>query len=424
MFKKFEVRIESKRLTKKFYKVKNFIINSSSMTKSSKDINEIRYGPQMKVLIIGAGVAGLTLGALLQQRGFSPKIVERAPAFGHVGYVIVIWPSGSRVLKGLGLYEQLEEVGCPFTKYNVFNYKGELIKNYNIDKVAEKYGPIISIYRPELIDLLSSPIKKKNLKMNTMVSSITQTEKEAIVEFENGKKESFDIVIGCDGVRSKTRTQVLGEKPLAYSGMSGWGFWVDPELSKTEGIVEYWGKGKFFGLWPTKGKLAAFTSIKVDKDFTSPKEIRIDQVRENFKEFKGIIPEILKQLDDPDKIFFDNYNDLKINTWSSGRVVLVGDSAHAILPNAGAGVSMALESAAVMADELCRTDSKYFSHAFHQYEKRRRSRVSGVQDQSRIMGKLIYTDSDFLSNTRDKLMRLYTSNFLFKHWDKILSEPL
>ena len=80
------------------------------MSKNGID-NKIRYGPDMKILIIGGGVAGLTLAGLLQRRGFCPKVVERAPAFGKVGYVIVIWPSGSRVLKGLGVYEKLLEEG-------------------------------------------------------------------------------------------------------------------------------------------------------------------------------------------------------------------------------------------------------------------------------------------------------------------------
>ena len=114
----------------------------------------IRYGPDMKILIIGGGVAGLTLAGLLERRGFTPRLVERAPAFGKVGYVIVIWPSGSRVLKGLGAYEKLLEEGCQFTNYYISNYQGEVIKTYSIDPVAEKYGPIISIYRPELIDTL------------------------------------------------------------------------------------------------------------------------------------------------------------------------------------------------------------------------------------------------------------------------------
>ncbi len=384
----------------------------------------IRYGPDMKVLIIGAGVAGLTLGGLLQQRGFSPTIVDRAPKFGNVGYVIVVWPSGSRILKGLGLYNGLKESGCTFTKYNVSNYKGELIKTYSIDPVAEKYGPIISVYRPELINLLSSTINKDYLKMNTTVVSINQTTDEAVVEFDNGKIESYDLVIGCDGIRSKTRMQVFGDVPLTYSGMSGWGFWVDPKLSNTEGIVEYWGKGKFLGMWPTLGRLAVFTSVKANKNYENKIEDRIDAIHENFREFKGIVPKILKQLDNPKDIYFDNYSDLMMDSWSNGRVVLIGDSAHAVLPNAGAGVSMALESAAVLAEELCRTDSKYFIHAYRLYENRRRERVSKVQNQSRIMGKLIYTNNEFLSSARDYLMRLYSSKQLFKHWDKLLKDPL
>jgi len=113
-----------------------------------------------------------------------------------------------------------------------------------------------------------------------------------------------------------------------------------------------------------------------------------------------------------------------MNSWSCGRVVLVGDSVHAILPNAGAGVSMAMESAAVLAEELCRTDSVNFSHAFWQYESRRKARVNKVQNQSRIMGKFIYTESGILSSVRDYLVRVYSSRQLFRYWDSMLKDPL
>ena len=103
-------------------------------------INTIRYGTDLRILIVGGGVAGLTLGGLLQQRGFRPTMVERVPEYGKVGYVIVIWPSGSKILKGLGLYEDLLEKGCEFRSYKVSNYKGEIISTYSIDPVAEKYG--------------------------------------------------------------------------------------------------------------------------------------------------------------------------------------------------------------------------------------------------------------------------------------------
>lgn len=391
---------------------------------TKKSSQKVRYGPDMRVLIIGAGVAGLTLMGLLRQRGFNPTLVERAPAFGDVGYVIVIWPSGSSILKGMGIYERLMGEGRKFTNYYVSNYKGEVINTYSIDPVAEKYGPIISIYRPELVDTLLDSIDPGFIKMNTTVDRIEQTPDEAIVEFDNGEIEKFDVVVGCDGVRSKTRYQIFGHKPLTYSGMAGWGFWVDPDLSKTDGIVEYWGKGRFIGIWPTKGRLSVFTSVRVPQNTPDPSENRIQRIRECYRDFGGVIPQILDQLGDPHQIYHDDYNDLQIDSWSKGRVVLVGDSAHAVLPNAGAGVSMALESASVLAEELCRADSKYVEHAFHKYEQRRKPRVNKIQNQSRMMGKVVYSSSKVLSTMRDYALKLYSKDILFKYWDNLLKDPI
>lgn len=385
---------------------------------------KIRYGPDMKVLIIGGGVAGLTLAGLLQRRGFAPRLVEKAPAFGKVGYVIVIWPSGSRVLKGLGAYEKLLEEGCQFTNYYISNYKGKVIKTYTIDPVAEKYGPIISIYRPELIDTLLASVNPEFIDMNTTVEKIEQGSDTAEVHFSDGSSEQFDLVIGCDGVRSKTREQIFGHIPLTYSGMSGWGFWIDPNLSKPDGIVEYWGKGKFIGVWPTKGRLSVFTSVKMDEKNIDPVDSRIDRIKDCFKEFGGVVPDMLEQLNDPNEIYYDTYNDMQIDGWSKGRVVLVGDSAHAILPNAGAGVSMAMESAAVIAEELCRADSKYIEHALKQYETRRKPRVKKVQNQSRMMGKLVYSNSSILSTARDYFLKVYSNDLVYKYWDSMLKDPI
>lgn len=384
----------------------------------------IRYGPDMRVLIVGGGVAGLTLCGLLERRGFQPTLIERAPEFGNVGYVIVVWPSGSRILKGLGLYERLREQGCAFTRYNISNYRGKVINSYTIDSVVEKYGPIVSIYRPDLIDILTGAVSGDSVRMNTTVVSLSDTDEGVETVFSDGSEEIYDLVIGCDGIRSKIREDVFGDIPLRYSGMSGWGFWVNPDLCASEGIIEYWGRGKFLGMWPTRGRLAVFTSVKRKSGVRDSVDTRIESVRRSFAEFGGVVPEILRGLDDPRDIYYDEYNDLRMDRWSCGRVVLVGDSVHAILPNAGAGVSMAMESAAVLAEELCRTDSVNLPHAFRQYESRRKSRVNKVQNQSRIMGKFIYTENGALSSVRDYLVRAYSSRQLFRYWDNMLKDPL
>ena len=395
-----------------------------TVSASASSNGRVRYGPDMKILIVGGGIAGLTLCGLLEQRGFRPTLAERAGGFGDVGYVIVVWPSGSRILKGLGLYELLKERGCAFSDYNISNYRGKIINSYTIDSVVEKYGPIISIYRPDLIEILTRAVSRDSIRMNTTVVSLEDTPEGVETVFSDGSAQTYDLVVGCDGIRSGVRKKVFGEVPLRYSGMSGWGFWVSPDLCSGEGIKEYWGKGKFLGMWPTLGRLAVFTSVKRKSGVCDTLDTRVENIRSNFSEFAGVVPEILRSLDDPRDIYYDEYNDLRMENWSRGRVVLVGDSVHAILPNAGAGASMAMESAAVLAEELCRTDSHNLAHAFWHYESRRKGRVNKVQNQSRIMGKFIYTESGALSSLRDYIVKAYSSRQLFRYWDSMLKDPL
>jgi len=384
----------------------------------------VKYGPEMRILVVGGGIAGLTLTGLLQQRGFKPTLVEQIPEYGTIGYVIVLWPSGSRILKGLGVYRSLLDVGLQFTTYNVSDERGQMLHSYSVQNVIEKYGPMLSTYRPDLINVIKEAVDPDSIRMSTTVDKIDQTNDEVYVTFSDGTEETYDLVVGCDGVRSKTRDLVFGDVPLSYSGMTGWSFWVKPNIAKTLQIAEYWGTGKFFGIWPTKGRLSVFTSIRDNVQEPDPVESRIDRIQENFKNFGGLVPAILEGLNDPNEIFHGYYNDLRMKKWHKGRVVLVGDAAHAILPTAGGGVSMAMESAAVLVDELCRADSKYIEQAFESYITRRRSRVDKIQNQSRMMSKFVFADSRLVSSMRDFLMRFYSNKLHVRYWDSMLKEPI
>lgn len=386
----------------------------------------VRYGPDMKILIAGGGVAGLTLCGLLERRGFSPVLAERAPGFGSVGYVIVVWPSGSRILKGLGLYEKLRDAGRCFTSYNISNSAGEIINRCSVDPVVEKYGPIISVYRPDLINILREAVSPGSIRMDARVVSIAQDDDGVTAVFGDGTREEYDLVVGCDGIRSAVRGATFGEVPLAYSGMSGWGFWVSPDICGTDdGIAEYWGRGRFLGIWPTRGRLAVFTSVRTAPGARDRVDARAENIRRAFAGFGGVVPDILRGLGDPRDIHYDEYSDLRMKRWSRGRVVLVGDSAHAVLPSAGTGASMAMESAAVLAEELCRTDSAHLASALERYESRRRSRVEKVQNQSRLVGKFMYTESGALSALRDGAMKIFSGErFFFRYWDDMLKGPI
>ncbi len=384
----------------------------------------IRYGPEMKILIVGGGISGLTLGALLQQRGFIPTIVEKIPEYGDVGYVIVLWPSGSKILKGLNLYRKFEEIGHECTKYDVANEKGETLNIFSNDEVREEYGPIISTYRPEMINLLREAVNPDFIRMNTTVENIRQDKNCVYVTFTDGSQGSYDLVVGCDGIRSRTRQLVFGDVPLRYSGMSGWGFWIKSKFLKVGQISEYWGTGKFFGIWPTKGRLSVFTSIRSPNNVPDPLESRINRIKSNFKEFGGMVPEILENLDNPEEIYHDDYHDIKMEKWYKGRVVLIGDAAHAILPTAGGGVAMAMESAAVICEELCRTDSQHITQSLNQFMARRRARVNKIQNQSRMVGEFAFANSIIVSKLRNIAMRFYPKALFVRSFKEILKENI
>lgn len=392
--------------------------------RNSRAPGGVRYGPEMRILVAGGGVAGLTLCGLLERRGFSPVLAERARGFGSVGYVIVVWPSGSRILKGLGLYEKLRDAGCEFTGYDISNSAGEMINRYSIDPVVEKYGPIISVYRPDLINILKDAVNPDSVRLDAEIVSLEQDEDGVTAVFGDGTRETYDLVVGCDGIRSAVRGAAFGEVPLSYSGMSGWGFWVSPGLCATDSIVEYWGRGRFLGIWPTRGRLAVFTSVRTRRGGRERVDARVENIRRAFAGFGGVVPEILRDLGDPRDIYYDEYSDIRMKRWSRGRVVLVGDSAHAVLPSAGTGASMAMESAAVLAEELCRTDSRHLASALELYESRRRTRVEKVQNRSRLMGKFMYTKSETLSSLRNCAMKICSSKQLFRYWDDMLRDPI
>jgi 2-polyprenyl-6-methoxyphenol hydroxylase-like FAD-dependent oxidoreductase len=384
----------------------------------------IRYGPEMRVLIVGGGIAGLTLAGLLQQRGFQPVVVEKSPNYGEAGYVLGLFPAGSRILKGLGLYPRLEDAGVELARYEVANTQGECLHVYHFGTLAENYGLTVGISRTALVDVLRSGISSECLRLGTTVESLTQTPDEVWATFSDGSAETFDLVVGCDGLRSRTRKMIFGDMLLTYLGLTGWGFWIPPDLTPPDQVTEYWGGGKFFGIYPVKDRWCAFTGVDLPAGTPDPAETRIARLRAHFADFGGLVPQILASLEHPETMFHDDYNDVRLNRWHTGRVILIGDAAHAILPTGGLGASLAMESAAVLAEELCRADSQTLCFALDQYTARRRNRVDKIQTQSRLYGKAMLLHGFAGKSVRDTIFRLLSEEQFFRFWENIMTEHL
>ncbi len=386
--------------------------------------NAYRTTSELRILIVGGGIAGLTLAALLRQRGLRPVVIEQAQAYAPVGYVLTLWPAGGRILKGLGLHERFVAAGLPMRRYNVAGEDGRVIRGYDLDAPSRTYGPLISIARADLLEVLRAGLLDAPIRMGTTVAAIVQDSAAVSATFSDGTRAEFDLVVGADGLRSRVRELVFGRTPLRYAGVTGWAFWIEPEFEPPDEITEYWGAGHFFGVYPAKGRLAAFVALAAPANAPDPPTGRIERIRREFGHLGGIVPQILTELREPESIHHDDFNDLKMKLWRKGRVVLIGDSSHGILPTGGVGASLAMESAAALADELSRADSRDLELALDRYVRRRRPRVDRIQAQSRLMGRFMLIRGRRLSAMRNWLLRFYSDQAMLRYWSAILNEPI
>lgn len=378
----------------------------------------------MRVLIVGGGIAGLTLAALLKQRGLRPTVIERAKDYNRAGYVLGLWPLGSRVLHGLGLTDQFLAVSQPMMTYNVCNGHGELLHSYSFEDFDRRYGTSRGLMRSELLDILLHGVGDLPIRMATSIESLRQDEQQVTVRTTDGKQDVFDLVVGCDGIHSQVRQLVFGEQPLHRTGWAGYAFWVDPQVAPHDAITEIWGAGRFFGIYPTTSRLCIFNGMPISNCHREPPQGRVERMRAAFGMLGGAVPQILAAVSSDADLFYTEYADIRMDRWHDRRVALVGDAGSALLPTAGVGASMAMESAAVLADELSRADTHTIPHALQLYEQRRRHRVDKVQADSRTLAKMMFIENTPLAFGRDVLMKFYSQEQFVKSFVKIYDEPI
>lgn len=378
----------------------------------------------MRILITGGGFAGLTLAALLRQTGIEPVVIEKSARYEPVGYVIGLWPLGGRILHGLNLYDEFLARSVESRHYKICDRSGDLINEYEMGPVFGHYGPLRSVTRHELLDVLLKGAGPENVRMGTTLQSLEQNDQEVRVRFSSGEEATFDFVAGCDGIRSQTRQLLFGDLPLDDTGWAGWAWWIDPGLLRSDTIQEYWGGDCFLGIYPAKNKTCCFSAFPFPKGKLDESETRPERIRDAFKNFGGIVPKILETLPTAGQISFTRFADIKLEEWHQGRVLLLGDAGQGILPTAGIGATMAMESAAVLADELRRVDANTISLAIEFFVKRRRHRVDHVQAESRELAHLMFTESATKSWIVRKVMKFYSLNRLLKGFSRTLEEPI
>mmetsp|Transcript_8829 Transcript_8829/g.14185 ORF Transcript_8829/g.14185 Transcript_8829/m.14185 type:complete len:405 (-) Transcript_8829:33-1247(-) len=375
----------------------------------------------MKILISGGGIAGLSFALLMDQRGFKNiQVIERVHGYADTGYVLGLLPNGSRILKGIGLYDKYLALGSQtgMINFNINNTAGELLSSFSVEELSKKYGPSIMVKRADLVKLLYKEAQQRGItvRFNTTISEIVRNDENGVAvickcEDATLEEEEYDILVGADGLRSKTRKFIFGDITPNYFNLTGWGFWVPktPEID-ISCVQEFWGKGKMIGLYPhAEDIVAVFCGTQAPRNFPDPVDQRREKIRSEFKEFGGIIRNIMDTLPEPQSMWHDDFLEIELpGEWYKGRVVLIGDACHAVLPTAGEGASLALESAFVLAEELCKCGHGSYSDmqlGFRLWQKRRAPRIKAIRNEGHKVVKAYTVTNPLVVYARNKIVQ-------------------
>ncbi len=307
-------------------------------------------GSENRVLVVGGGIAGLAMARALGQRGVRVAVVERLPGPSDSGLGLNLPGNAVRALGELGVADDLANLGEPVRRREYRNARGRLIFAVDEDAFWPDGAKSRCVRRRDLLALLARGLSPGTVRWDNTVTSVRQTADGVEVEVAGGDAQSYEFVVGADGVHSVVRAAALGDAELhsAVLSAASWRF-----MAENPGI-ECW------TVW--SGKQGTFLTIPLDGGevycFASatrggPVEADPAWLQSSFADFPVPVRQILAGIvAHPSSLYHSPIEEVRIERWSQGRVVLVGDAAHATAPVWAQGAAMAVEDALVLAELL------------------------------------------------------------------------
>jgi salicylate hydroxylase len=340
-----------------------------------------------QVVIVGAGIGGLTLALLLRRRGIDAEVLEQSAELGEVGAAVALAANGTRVLQHLGLAERLAGVSAEPTRLTYRDGRdGHLIAaTQDIRWYHDVFGaPLFGLHRRALQRILVDALGVEHLHLGCHVEALEERGTGMRVRCSSGARFGADVVVGADGVHSLARDWVTGSDEPMYSGTSGFRGLVPVDLLPSlpePGALQFWvGPGAHLLHYPISGgsMINFLAVIEGPERWTGPAWMEAAEPGAHLEAFAGWHPAVTEMIGAvPQSPRWGLFARRPLGRWRRGPVVLLGDAAHAMLPHCGQGANQTIEDAAILAAELDGTSD--IPAALRRYELRRRVRTRQVQ---------------------------------------------
>jgi 2-polyprenyl-6-methoxyphenol hydroxylase-like FAD-dependent oxidoreductase len=362
-----------------------------------------------RVLISGAGIAGLTLAYWLKQYGFVPTIIERHKTLRTGGYKIDIRGVALDVIKKMGLHSTIFDARTDIIGATLVSNDGKDVKDVSPDLTGGRVEGDLEIMRGDLCLILKEHVGDIEYLFGDSITRISQNENSIHVEFEKNKAREFDLVIGADGLHSVVRKLVFKNEPdfVKELGIYVSVYSLPNYLHLDRWELEYFGEQRWINVYSLHKDLQASFAFAAKPLQFDPqnREEQEELLRKAFKNVGWEAPRLLAFINDSPDFYFDYAAQIKMPHWSEGRVSLVGDAAYAPSPVSGQGTSVAIVGAYVLAGELYENCGDHLK-AFSEYEKKLQKFAKKNQD-------LASMSVEFLSD-KDSSWIAWISDFLHK----------
>ncbi|MBX3268749.1 MAG: FAD-dependent monooxygenase [Sandaracinaceae bacterium] len=341
------------------------------------------------LIIVGAGIGGLTLAAALARDGRRVRVLEQADALGEVGAGVGLWTNAARCLSAIGVPPSLWERGSEVRCGEIATASGRVVSRVDVAGITSAFGAgSYVVHRAELHAAIASLVDPATVTLGARVSGLEQDADGVTVRLDGGGAVRGALVVGADGLRSAVRAAILGEAAPSYAGETCYRGVCDLGAREPHVLREVQGRGLRCAVCSIgPGRIYWWATRPAPEGEPDVPEERKAALAAWFDGFAFGFPEALEATR-PDAILRnDLYDRPPAPSWSAGRVTLLGDAAHPTTPNLGQGACMAIEDAIVLARALAAHPTDH-ARAFAAYERARMPRTSRIVEQSRRVGRI------------------------------------
>jgi 2-polyprenyl-6-methoxyphenol hydroxylase-like FAD-dependent oxidoreductase len=346
----------------------------------------------LRAVVVGAGLGGTAAALALARAGIDVQVYEQARQLTEVGAGVALAPNGLRMLELLGVGEGIMRLGARHVSTELLLSDGRPVR-HEPDQFAQA-GRNVGMHRADLLGLLAGQLPPGTVHAGRRCTGLRQDADSATAGFADGTTASADVVIGADGIHSVLQGFVTGPAEPVFSGVVAYRGLVPRLAEYPADAMRMWtGETKHFLVFPVRaGQLLNYvgfvpSDISVRESWSAPGDPAA--LAAHFAGWDPAIASVIAAISGPGGSGFQwgMYDRAPLPRWSSGRLTLLGDAAHPMLPHLGQGVNQALEDAVVLATLLgASANPADVPHALATYERLRRDRTARVQLGSRRNG--------------------------------------